>query len=104
MLTGLLGNICLASYFIKKRETEAVIVQSLGVISTYVVLLQLAIGEAMPSPQFVATSVVVASGLILNFLKYFDWLHPEIWRFWEDFVTVAGLSVLPQVITFVVSR
>lgn len=103
MLTGLLGNLCLASYFIKKKETEAVVVQSLGVISTYVVLLQLAIGEAMPLPQFVATSIVVASGLILNFLKYFDWLHPEIWRFWEDFVTVAGLSVLPQVIIAVVS-
>ncbi|XP_057773466.1 maltose excess protein 1-like, chloroplastic [Salvia miltiorrhiza] len=97
MLTGLLGNLCLASYFIKKRETEAVVVQSLGVISTYVVLLQMAIGEAMPLPHFVATSIVVASGLTLNFLKYFNWLHPEIWRSWEDFVTVAGLSVLPQV-------
>ncbi|KAH6780284.1 root cap 1 [Perilla frutescens var. hirtella] len=97
MLTGLLGNLCLASYFIKKRETEAVVVQTLGVVSTYVVMLQLAIGEAMPLPQFVATSIVVASGLILNFLKYFDWLHSEIWRFWEDFVTVAGLAVLPQV-------
>lgn len=97
MLTGLLGNLCLASYFIKKRETEAVVVQTLGVISTHVVMLQLAIGKAMPLPHFVATSVVVVSGVILNFLKYFDWLHPEIWLFWEDFVTVAGLSVLPQV-------
>lgn len=97
MLTGLLGNLCLASYFIKKKETEAVVVQTLGVISTNVVMLQLAIGEAMPLPHFVATSVVVISGLILNFLKYFEWLHPEIWRFWEDFVTVAGLAVLPQV-------
>lgn len=104
MLTGLLGNLCLASYFIKKKETEAVVVQTLGVISTYVVMLQLAIGEAMPLPHFVATSVVVVSGLILNFLKYFEWLHPEIWRFWEDFVTVAGLSVLPQVKFAVVAR
>ncbi|KAK6131068.1 hypothetical protein DH2020_035186 [Rehmannia glutinosa] len=103
MLTGLLGNLCLVSYFIKKMETEAVVVQSLGVISTYVVMLQLAMGEAMPLPHFIATSVVVASGLILNFMKYFNLLNPEIWHFWEDFITVAGLSTLPQVMwsTFV---
>ncbi|GFP80215.1 maltose excess protein 1 chloroplastic [Phtheirospermum japonicum] len=103
MLTGLLGNLCLVSYFIKKKETEAVIVQTSGVISTYVVMLQLAMGEAMPLPHFVAVSIVVASGLVLNFLKYFDLLNSEIWQFWEDFITVVGLSTLPQVMwsTFV---
>lgn len=97
MLTGLLGNLSLVSYFIKKMETEAVVVQTLGVISTYVVMLQLAIGEAMPLPHFIATSIVVASGLILNFMKYFNLLNPEIWHFWEDFITIAGLATLPQV-------
>ncbi|KAI3460510.1 hypothetical protein Pfo_017173 [Paulownia fortunei] len=103
MLTGLLGNLSLVSYFIKKMETEAVVVQTLGVISTYVVMLQLAMGEAMPLPHFIATSIVVASGLILNFMKYFHLLNLEIWHFWEDFITVAGLSTLPQVMwsTFV---
>ncbi|KAL8464716.1 hypothetical protein ACS0TY_034284 [Phlomoides rotata] len=61
MLTGLLGNLCLASYFIKKRETEATVVQTLGVISIYVVMLQLAMVKVMPLPQFIVTSVVVAS-------------------------------------------
>ncbi|KAK4490184.1 hypothetical protein RD792_000841 [Penstemon davidsonii] len=103
MFTGLLGNLCLLSYFIKKRETEAMVVQALGVISMYVVILQLAIAEAMPVPHFIGTSIVVASGLILNFLKYFDLLNPKIWHFWEEFVTIAGLSALPQVMwsTFV---
>ncbi|CAN1246442.1 Maltose excess protein 1, chloroplastic [Linum grandiflorum] len=52
MLTGLLGNLALLSYFAKKRETE---------------------------------------------------LSAGVWRFWEDFITVGGLSVLPQVMwsTFV---
>ncbi|KAG8647955.1 hypothetical protein MANES_09G130400v8 [Manihot esculenta] len=52
MLTGLLGNLSLLSYFVKKKETE---------------------------------------------------LDPGIWRFWEDFITVGGLSALPQVMwsTFV---
>ena len=97
MLTGLLGNLSLLSYFAKKRETEAVIVQTLGVISTYAVLVQLAMAESMPVPQFVATSVVVAAGLILNFLNYVGWLPGTLWLLWEDFITVGGLAVLPQV-------
>lgn len=103
MLTGLLGNLSLLSYFIKKRETEAVVVQMLGVISMYVVILQLAMAEAMPLPYFVATSIVIASGLILNFTKFFGLLNTGIWQFWEEFITIAGLSALPQVMwsTFV---
>ncbi|KAG2568505.1 maltose excess protein 1-like, chloroplastic [Panicum virgatum] len=103
MLTGLLGNLSLLSYFAKKKETEAAIVQTLGVISTYAVLVQLAMAESMPVPQFVATSVVVAAGLILNFLNYLGWLPGTLWLLWEDFITVGGLAVLPQVMwsTFV---
>lgn len=103
MLTGLLGNLSLLSYFAKKRETEAVVVQTLGVFSTYVVIVQLAMAEAMPLPQFAVTSAVVASGLVVNFLNYFGWLHQGVWTLWEDFITVGGLSVLPQVMwsTFV---
>lgn len=97
MLTGLLGNLSLLSYFAKKREKEAIVVQTLGVVSIYVVIAQLAMGEAMPLPHFVITSFVVASGLVLNFLNYFSMLNVEIWRFWEDFITVGGVTVLPQV-------
>lgn len=103
MFTGLLGNLSLLSYFTKKREKEVIVVQTLGAVSQYVVFAQLALAEAMPLPYFVATSVVVASGLILNFMYYFGWLNDGIWRLWEDFITVGGLSVLPQIMwsTFV---
>lgn len=103
MLTGLLGNLSLMSYFAKKRETEAVVVQSLGCISTYVVIAQLAIAESMPLPQFIATTAVVATGLTLNFLNYIRWLPEGAWLLWEDFMTIGGLAVLPQVMwsTFV---
>lgn len=97
MLTGLLGNLSLMSYFARKRETEAVVVQSLGCISTYVVIAQLAIAEAMPLPQFIATTAVVATGLTLNFLNYIRWLPEGAWLLWEDFMTIGGLAVLPQV-------
>jgi len=69
------GQLSLLSYFTQKRETEAVIMYTLGVIFTYTVLVQLAMVESMLVPQFVATSVVVVVGLILNFLNYFGW-HP----------------------------
>ncbi|KAL3573975.1 hypothetical protein D5086_024588 [Populus alba] len=103
MLTGLLGNLSLLSYFAKKRETEVIVVQTLGVVSIYIVIAQLAMAEAMPLPYYMVTSVVVATGLLLNFLNYFGMLNAGIWLFWEDFITVCGLSVLPQVMwsTFV---
>lgn len=97
MFTGLIGNLSLLSYFIKKRETEVVVVQTLGVVSTYIVISQLAMAGAMPLPQFLVTSVVIATGLVLNFMKYFRMVGDGIWHLWEDFITVAGLSVLPQV-------
>lgn len=97
MLTGLLGNLSLLSYFIKKRETEAVVVQMLGVISMYVVIVQLAMAEAMPLPHFVVTSIVTVFGVVLNLMKYFDLLGSGIWKSWEEIITIAGLSALPQV-------
>ncbi|CAK8542295.1 unnamed protein product [Lathyrus sativus] len=103
MLTSLLGNLSLLSYFAKKREKEAMLVQALGVLSTYVVILQLALAQSMPFTYFLATSLVVVSGLFLNFMNYFGLLNAPIWRFWEDFITIGGLSVLPQIMwsTFV---
>ncbi|CAN1132202.1 Maltose excess protein 1, chloroplastic [Linum perenne] len=103
LLTGLLGNVSLLSYFAKKRETEAAVVQTLGVVSSYIVLTQLAMGEAMPMPQFVASSAVIWVGLLLNLLYYLGKLSAGIWQFWEDFITVGGISVLPQLMwtTFV---
>jgi hypothetical protein len=96
MLTGLLRNLLLLSYFMK--ETGAVIIHILGVISTYTVIMQLAMAESMPAPQFVATSVIVVVGLLLNFLNYFGWIPGTLWLLWEDFIIVGGLVVLPQVI------
>nr|CAD1830979.1 unnamed protein product [Ananas comosus var. bracteatus] len=48
---------------------------------------------------------VVLLGLVLNFMNYFGRLDSGLWLLWEDFITVSGLSVLPQVMwsTFVPS-
>uniref|UniRef100_A0A5B7B7X3 Maltose excess protein 1 n=1 Tax=Davidia involucrata TaxID=16924 RepID=A0A5B7B7X3_DAVIN len=52
MFTGLLGNLSLLSYFAKKKEKEVVVVQTLGVISIYVVIAQQFMAEAMPLLYF----------------------------------------------------
>lgn len=75
------------------------VIQTLGVVTTFIVFAQLAIAGAMPLPYFTATSVVVASGLVINFMNYFNVLPVQILKFWEDFITVGGFSVLPQVIS-----
>lgn len=96
-LTGLLGNLSLLSYFASKRERGAMIVQSVGVVSTLIVLMQLAIAGAMPLPAFTATSTAVVLGFVLNLLNYQELLRPSIWHLWEEAVTIGGVTVLPQV-------
>lgn len=96
-LTGLLGNLSLLSYFAGKKERGATVVQAVGVVSTGVVLSQLALGGAMPVPIYMATASVVVVGLLLNWLSYFNKLSPVLWQLWGDAVTVGGLTVLPQV-------
>ena len=71
--------------------------QGVGVVSTGVVLSQLALGGAMPVPVFLGTASVVVVGLLLNWLSYFNKLSPGVWQLWGDAVTVGGLTVLPQV-------
>ncbi|KAG0593866.1 hypothetical protein M758_UG026500 [Ceratodon purpureus] len=102
-LTGLLGNLSLLSYFAGKRERGATVVQALGVLSTGVVITQLALGGAMPCPIYLGTAAVVVVGLLFNWLSYFQKLSPTLWQLWLDSVTVGGLTVLPQVMwsTFV---
>lgn len=102
-LTGLLGNLSLLSYFAGKRERGATVVQAVGVVSTGVVISQLALGGAMPYPIYLGTACVVVVGLLFNWLSYFNKLSPTLWQLWLDSVTVGGLTVLPQVMwsTFV---
>ncbi|KAF2600052.1 hypothetical protein F2Q68_00007442 [Brassica cretica] len=97
MLTGLLGNLSLLSYSAKKREKEAAVVQTLGVISTLQWL------ELCLCNILLLLPPVVMVGLVLNCLFYFGKFGITVWRLWEDFITVGGLSVLPQIMwsTFV---
>ncbi|MCO5549040.1 hypothetical protein L7F22_002506 [Adiantum nelumboides] len=97
LLTGLLGNLSLLSYFAEKKERGATIVQAVGVLSTFIVLVQLAIAGTMPVPVFTATAVAVVVGFVVNILNYNGLLSSVIYRTWKDIITVGGVSVLPQV-------
>ncbi|XP_024518452.1 maltose excess protein 1-like, chloroplastic [Selaginella moellendorffii] len=97
LLTSLMGNLSLLSYFVMKKENGAMIVQAVGVLSTYVVLAQLAIAGSMPSTVFLATSIAVIVGYVINFLNYKGYLRSELWKLWQDIISVGGVSVLSQV-------
>ncbi|KAH7415143.1 hypothetical protein KP509_14G029800 [Ceratopteris richardii] len=97
LLTGLLGNLSLLSYFAEKKERGAAVVQAVGVLSTYIVLVQLAFAGTMPMPIFTATAVAVVIGFLVNILNFYDLISKDIYRGWKDIITVGGVSVLSQV-------
>eukprot|EP00899_Mesostigma_viride_P000021 jgi/Mesvir1/10019/Mv03642-RA.1 len=96
--TGLLGNMLLLTYFAEKHEKSAVVVQSMGVITTAVLLSQIFLGGFMPFPAFALMSAVTAAGLVLNYLDFAGMVPPLLWAIWKGFIGVTGLAVLPQVI------
>eukprot|EP01018_Ginkgo_biloba_P000483 Gb_19773 [translate_table: standard] len=102
-LTSLMGNLSLLSYFVSKKERGAIIVQAVGVLSTLIVLLQLAIAGAMPLPVFVATVVACLIGFIVNSFNYKNLITEGAWKVWIEVIGIGGAYVLTQVIwsTFV---
>eukprot|EP01018_Ginkgo_biloba_P030236 Gb_17860 [translate_table: standard] len=64
-LTRVLGNLSLLSYFAKKRETRVVVVQAVGVVAIYSILVQL----AMPSTPFIITFVVVDNSSVMAMVR-----------------------------------
>lgn len=58
-LTGLGGNSLLLSYFAAKKETNAVVVQALGIASAFAVLTQIRVAGLMPRAAYAALAAVV---------------------------------------------
>jgi hypothetical protein len=58
-LTGLGGNTLLLSYFAGKREVNAVVVQALGIASSFAVLTQIRVAGFMPRATYALIAVFV---------------------------------------------
>lgn len=58
-LTGLGGNTLLLSYFASKFEKNAVVVQALGIASSFAVLTQIRVAGFMPRAVYAGLAVVV---------------------------------------------
>ncbi|GAB4814230.1 hypothetical protein N2152v2_001276 [Parachlorella kessleri] len=102
-LTGLFGNTLLLSYFTAKAEHSAVLVQAIGIASSFAVLTQIRIAGFMPRAVYAATATIVACTATLTALKLSGRLDASkqgqrVWAAWQKVLGLAGLAVVPQVL------
>lgn len=102
-LTGLGGNTLLLSYFVGKFERNAVVVQALGIASSFAVLTQIRVAGFMPRAVYAGLAVVVGLQAILTGLKLSGRLEgsktgQQLWATWQKVLGLAGLAGVPQVL------
>ncbi|EFN52811.1 hypothetical protein CHLNCDRAFT_138476 [Chlorella variabilis] len=102
-LTGLGGNTLLLSYFASKFEKNAVVVQALGIASSFAVLTQIRVAGFMPRAVYAGLAVVVGLQAILTGLKLSGRLEgskagQQLWGTWQKVLGLAGLAGVPQVL------
>ncbi|KAI3431574.1 hypothetical protein D9Q98_004624 [Chlorella vulgaris] len=102
-LTGLGGNTLLLSYFASKFERNAVLVQALGIASSFAVLTQIRVAGYMPRAVYSGLAVVVGLQAILTGLKLSGRLDStkggqRLWSAWQKVLGLAGLAGVPQVL------
>lgn len=102
-LTGLGGNSLLLSYFATKREANAVVVQALGIASSFAVLTQIRAAGHMPRLVYAALAALVGLQAILTGLKLSGRLEggkrrQQLWGAWQKLLGLAGLAGVPQVL------
>lgn len=101
-LTGLGGNSLLLSYFATKKEGNAVVVQALGILSSFAVLTQIRVAGHMPRAVYAALAALVGLQAILTGLKLSGRLEgsksrQQLWGSWQKLLGLAGLAGVPQV-------
>ncbi|MBI4052279.1 MAG: hypothetical protein HY400_07215, partial [Elusimicrobia bacterium] len=96
--TGLLGNMLLLSYFVSQKERGAATVQTVGVITTLIVLSQIFLAGFMPGAAFGTILPVILLGLVLNYLNFKDRMHGLVWDIWKKASATIALAALPQVL------
>jgi len=100
-MTALAGNSILLSYFLKKQENGAAVVQAIGVVSNFILLVQIYMAGLLPGgilwgiASFIGLSTFINSTVVLGTTRSWNWLQVTlIQRLWETFLSVLGLSLL----------
>lgn len=96
--TGILGNMLLLSWFASQKEKSAARVQAIGVVTSLMVVVQIALAGFMPAAAFWTVVPLIAAGLALNWLKFKDKIPAGLWSLWSRASSLLGLVVLPQVL------
>ena len=99
---GLLANMLLLSYFADRRETTATTAQAIGVVTTFVLLAQIAMSGHMstvPPVAIGAACVAILGGLGLSAARFLGVANLGGWRAYQNALGVFGLLAAPQIIS-----
>ena len=99
---GLLANMLLLSYFADRRETTATAAQAIGVVTTFVLLAQIAMSGHMstvPPAALGAACVAILGGLGLSAARFLGVAFPGGWHAYQNALGIFGLLAAPQIIS-----
>ena len=99
---GLLANMLLLSYFADRRETTATAAQAIGVVTTFVLLAQIAMSGNMsnvPPAALGAACVAILGGLGLSAARFLGVAFPGGWHAYQNALGIFGLLAAPQIIS-----
>lgn len=77
-------------------ENVIKVVHAVGMLSTLVVLVQLAGSRGLPLLVTFVTGLAIVGRLI--FVNRYTFLRPELQQLWHEAISVGGVSLVPQVI------
>lgn len=78
------------------RDTVAMALNGVGVVSTLITLVQLAVTRGLPVLITGVTGLAVVSRLV--FLNRCSTISPQFSKLWKEAMQIGGFSLMPQVI------
>ena len=100
VLSGILADGILMSYYTGQKEMASSVVQTIGVVMASLVLSQVAWAGFVPLAVYFAALPLILTHLAVNALKWAGKLPEKIagvsiWDSWQKFLTLAGMFLLP---------
>ncbi len=101
VLSGILADSILMSYFIGSKEYTPAVVQTIGVVMASLMLSQVAWAGFVPLAVYFAALPLILTHLALNFLKWKGRLPEKmaglsVWSAWQKGLSLLGLFLLPM--------